>query len=90
MVAAPMPKILVRLCSPGHPFKYFGATIHPHRRANQHKAGSITSLLMALVVEVGRYAFHNAEGVPKFDIKPYTVCHTASEENYPLAEELLC
>ena len=45
---------------------------------------------MVLVVEVGRYAFYNAEGVLKFDIKPYTVCHTASEENYPLAEELLC
>jgi hypothetical protein len=71
-----------------NPFKYFGVTTLPGRRAHQHSTQFSTNLLMAFVVDVCKYLFRRKDGTPEFNLKSYTVAHLASPAECRLAEEL--
>jgi hypothetical protein len=71
-----------------NPLKYFGVTMFPAQRAQQHSAQSATNRLMSLVVDVCQYLFRLHDNTPKFTIKTYTVAHLVNPDECRLAEEL--
>ncbi|KAH9868122.1 hypothetical protein J1614_007194 [Plenodomus biglobosus] len=73
-----------------NPLKYFGITTHPNARAAQHSSGAVTNRIMALVVDIGKFAFRKSDNTPVYNMTGFTICHLTNTDECRLGEELFC